>query len=118
MRQEDRQRCDALLYYNEHAADLNAGELGTKQPLPPPLAALHDAIVTDATALRAKFDELRDFVEVQLYSDNYAEACMSPTAELYPCPLCTSLGMVQDKAFTQQVVHACRACSDTGRPEG
>lgn len=65
MPQEDRQRCDALSYYSEHAADGSAGELSAKQPLPPPLAALHDAIVTDATALRAKVDELRDFLEVR-----------------------------------------------------
>ena len=64
--QEDRQRCDALSYYSEHAADGSAGELSAKQPLPPPLAALHDAIVADATALRAKVDELRDFLEVNL----------------------------------------------------
>ena len=65
VRQEDRQRCDALSFYSEHAADVHAGELGANQPLPPPVAALHDAIVADATALRAKLDELRDVMEVK-----------------------------------------------------
>ncbi len=65
VRQEDRQRCDALSYYSEHAADGSAGELSAKLPLPPPLAALHDAIVADATALRAKVAELCDFLEVK-----------------------------------------------------
>ena len=79
MRQEDRQRCDALLYYSEHAADGSAGELSAKQPLPPPLAALHDAIVADATALRAKVDELRDFIEV----DNSSVNCVM--VSYFPC---------------------------------
>jgi hypothetical protein len=63
--QEDRQRCDALLYYHEHAADGGSGELGAQQPLSPPLAALHDAIVADAAAMRSKLDDLRNVVEVR-----------------------------------------------------
>ena len=54
------------MYYHEHEADGGEGELGAKQPLPPPLAALRDAIVADAAVLRAKIDELQDVVEVQL----------------------------------------------------
>ena len=64
--QEDRQRCDALLFYHEHGADGGSGDLGVKQPLPPPLAALHDAIIADAAVLRMKIDDLRDLVEVSV----------------------------------------------------
>ena len=63
--QEDRQKSEALVFFQVGSGGGAAAELAVRQPLDPPLAALRDAMLADAGALQRKVDELRDCLEVR-----------------------------------------------------
>lgn len=64
--QEDRQKSEALIYFQDGSGDSGADELAARQPLEPTLAALRDAIIADTSALQRKAADLQECLEVCL----------------------------------------------------
>ena len=62
--QEDRQKSEALIYFQGSFGEGAAADVAAQQPLEPPLAALRDAMLADASALQRRAADLQEYLEV------------------------------------------------------
>ena len=90
----------AFLYGNKQEG--GAAELAARQPLPPPLAALRDAMLTDASALQSRTDELREYLEVRLKCRQMRKDVDAAVHDI-ECILCKAVCMYQGEAMGRRI---------------
>ena len=61
---EDRQKSEALTYFQGSCDEGAAADVAAQQPLEPPLAALRDAMLADASALQRRATDLQECLQV------------------------------------------------------